>query len=355
MGWNSWNRFQTAIDERLIRESAEAIVETGMRDVGYRYVVIDDGWEASERDADCDLVPDRTRFPSGIAALAEHVHELGLGFGIYTCAGTRTCAEFPGSLGYEFRDARRFAAWGVDYVKIDWCNTSGLGTRAVYGKWSQAFRAAGRPMVLNVCEWGRTRPWEWAGPMGHLWRTTWDIQDTWESFTGIIDRQRGLAAYSGLDHWNDPDMLEVGNGGMSLEEYRAHFSLWCLLAAPLMAGNDVRSMSDDIRAILTAPEPIAVDQDPLGRQGDRVSAEDDREVWARELADGSWAILLFNRGPAAREVTARWVDLGWPPRERALVRDLWERMDLGTAAEGYAASVPAHGARMLRLIPEKSA
>ncbi len=349
MGWNSWNRFQTKIDERLVRETAEAMVETGMRDAGYRYVVIDDGWEAPERTAAGDLESDPARFGAGIAALAGAVHGLDLRFGIYTDAGTRTCAGYVGSLGFEFRDARRFASWGVDYVKIDWCNTGGLGTHAAYWKWSQAFRAAGRPMVLSVCEWGRTRPWLWAGRVGHLWRTCWDIQDTWESLVAVLDEQRGLAPYGGPDRWNDPDMLEVGNGGMTLEEYRAHFSLWCLLAAPLMAGNDVRSMPGAVRDILVAPEPIAVDQDPLGRQGDLVRADDGREVWARELADGSSAVVLFNRGPSAAEIVVRWADLGWDARVRATVRDLWERADLASAAEGWSTAVPAHGARMLRV------
>lgn len=355
MGWNSWNRFQTRIDERLVRETAEAMIETGMRDVGYRYVVIDDGWEAPERDASGDLLSDPERFPSGIGDLTAYAHDRGLRFGIYTDAGTKTCAGFVGSLGYEFRDARRFASWGVDYVKVDWCNTSGLGTHAVYGKWCEAFRRAGRPMLLSVCEWGRTDPWEWAGPVGHLWRTCWDIQDTWESLTAILDKQRGLAPFGGPGHWNDPDMLEIGNGGMTLEEYRAHFSLWCVLAAPLMAGNDLRSMTDDIRAILTAPEPIAVDQDPLGRQGDLVSAaEGGGEVWARELEDGSSAVVLFNRSADTREVTARWSDLGLEPRVRAVVRDLWQRMDVGMGSEAYSARISPHSARMLRVIPEKT-
>ncbi len=353
MGWNSWNRFQTDVDERLVRETAEAMVENGMRDAGYRYVVVDDGWEAPERTASGDLEAN-ARFVSGIPALAEAVHALGLRFGMYTDAGTRTCAGFPGSLGFEFRDARRFALWGADYVKIDWCNTGGLGTHAVYWKWSQAFRAAGRPMLLSLCEWGRTSPWRWAARVGHLWRTCWDIQDTWESLLGVLDRQRGLAPFSGPDRWNDPDMLEVGNGGMTLAEYRAHFSLWCLLAAPLMAGNDVRSMPDEVRDILVAPEAIAVDQDPLGRQGDLVRAEGGREVWTRELADGSRAAVLFNRTTAAGDIGVAWPELGWDCRDRVTVRDLWERADVGTVADGYSAPVPAHGARMLRLIPADS-
>ncbi len=350
MGWNSWNRFQTNVDERLIRETAEAMVETGMRDAGYRYVVIDDGWEAPERTRGGDLEANE-RFRSGIPALADAVHGLDMRFGIYTDAGTRTCAGYLGSLGFEFRDARRFASWGCDFVKIDWCNTSGLGTHAVYWKWSQAFRAAGRPMVLSLCEWGRTRPWGWAARVGHLWRTCWDIQDTWDSLVAVLDRQRGLAPFAGPDGWNDPDMLEVGNGGMTIEEYRAHFSLWCVLAAPLMAGNDVRSMPDDVREILVAPEPIAVDQDPLGRQGDLVTADGGREVWARDLTDGSVAVVLFNRADTVSEISIRWADLGWDPQRRARVRDLWERADVGEADEAYSARVPGHAARMLRLIP----
>jgi alpha-galactosidase len=351
MGWNSWNRFQTNIDEGLVRETAEAMVASGMRDAGYRYVVIDDGWEAPERTPGGDLESDPARFSPGIAALAGAVHDLDMRFGIYTDAGTRTCAGFLGSLGFEFRDARRFASWGVDYVKIDWCNTAGLGTHAVYEKWSQAFRAAGRPMVLSLCEWGRTSPWLWAAPVGHLWRTCWDIQDTWDSLVTILDRQRGLSHYAGPDRWNDPDMLEVGNGGMTTEEYRSHFSLWCLLAAPLMAGNDIRAMPDEVRSILVAPEPIAVDQDPLGRQGDLVRADGGSEVWARELADGSQAVVLFRRGDAPAEIAVSWSDLGWEPAARATVRDLWERADVATMAEGWSATVPAHAARMVRISP----
>lgn len=349
MGWNSWNRFQAKIDERLIRETAEAMVETGMRDAGYRYVVIDDGWEAPRRNAHGELEGDPDRFASGIADLAKRVHELDLRFGIYTDAGTATCQGFPASLGNEERDARRFALWGVDYVKVDWCHTDGLRGRTQYPIWTEAFPRAGRPMILSICEWGRDRPWEWGPQVGHLWRTCWDIQDTWSSLIGVVDHQRGLARYAGPDAWNDPDMLEVGNGGMTLDECRAHFSLWCVLAAPLMAGNDLREMSEDVRAILTAPEPIAVDQDPLGRQGDLVRAERSGEVWARELAGGARAVVLFNRSLRAEEIVVRWTDLGWDAREPVVVRDLWERADRGTLTEAFAATVPTHGAAMLRL------
>ncbi len=342
MGWNPWNRFQTRIDERLIRQSAEALVDSGMRDAGFRYVVLDDGWMARERDSDGALTPDPERFPRGLRAVADEVHGIGLGLGIYTDAGTRTCREYPASLAYEFRDARAFAEWGVDYVKVDWCNTSGLGPRTLYAKWALALRATGRPILFSICEWGRARPWEWAPVLGHLWRTCWDIVDTWESFTTILDRQANLHPYAGPGHWNDPDMLQVGNGGMTVSEYRAQFSLWAMLAAPLMAGNDVRAMPEEVRAILTAPEVIAVDQDPLGRQGWRESALDGAEVWARELAEGARAICLFNRSEREREITT-------PLEGRYRVRDLWRRQDLAVAKDELGATVAPHDVALYRL------
>ena len=349
MGWNPWNRFQGKIDERLLIESAEALVESGLRDSGYRYVVTDDCWESPSRAPDGALVADPDRFPHGMRALADRVQALGLKLGIYTDAGTRTCQELPGSLGYEFRDARSFAEWGADYVKVDWCNTNGLGPRAVYAKWALAIHAARRPMVLSICEWGRSHPWEWAGGIGHLWRTSWDIQDTWESLLAIVERQARLHPYAGPDHWNDPDMLEVGNGGMTDTEYRAQFSLWAVLAAPLMAGNDVREMRGEIRDLLTAPEVIAIDQDALGRQGRRVRAADAAEVWVRELERGARAVALFNRGDAAREIVAGWMELGWSDDVRAVVRDLWERREVGTFTEAFGAMVPPHAATLVRL------
>jgi alpha-galactosidase len=352
MGWNSWNRFQTKIDERLIRETAEAMVETGMRDAGYRFVVIDDGWEAPQRDGDGDLVSDTERFGAGIADLARRMHDLELRFGIYTDAGSATCQGFPASLGNEARDARRFASWGVDYVKVDWCHTEGLRGRTQYAIWTDAFRRAGRPMVLSICEWGRDHPWEWGPEVGHLWRTSWDIQDTWASLIGVLDHQRGLARYAGPDAWNDPDMLEVGNGGMTLDEYRAHFSLWCVLAAPLMAGNDVRSMSPATREILTNREVIAVDQDSLGAQGMLVQEPGpELQVIAKRLADGSSAVVLLNRSALATPIGASWRRLGL--HGAAAVRDLWAHADLGTFTGRFSATVPPHGVVMLRITPVK--
>jgi alpha-galactosidase len=353
MGWNSWNRFGPFVSDQLVRETADALIESGMRDAGYRYVVVDDAWEGSLRSDDGQLEPNLWRFPN-MHGLAAYLHQRDLKFGLYTCAGERTCQGYPGSRGREFVDARRFASWDVDFMKIDWCHTAGMDARAAYATWSEAIAASRRPMVLSICEWGRHRPWEWAGSVGHLWRTSHDIADRWDSLVDILDRQAGLADYAGPDHWNDPDMLEVGNGGMTDAEYRAHFSLWAILAAPLMAGNDVRSMTDATRAILTAPEVIAVDQDPLGRQGKRVNMAHGVEVWVREIAGGARAIVLLNRNeePARAEVT--WDLVGGSRSHTAVVRDLWERQDVGRRTEGYAITLAPHSAAMLKATRDNS-
>ena len=350
MGWNSWNRFGPFVSERLVLETADALVETGMRDAGYRYVVIDDAWHESVRSDDGDLVENRWAFPHGVRWLAQEIHRRGLRFGLYTDAGWRTCQGYPGSRGHERRDARRFAEWGVDFMKVDWCHTEGLRGRETYPLWSEAIRANGRPMVLSICEWGRDRPWEWAPMVGHMWRTGPDIADTWASLVATIDRQADLHDHAGPDHWNDPDMLEVGNGGMTDDEYRTHFALWAMLAAPLMAGNDLRDMSVATREILTAPEVIAIDQDPLGRQARRIRRDGETEVWSRALADGSHAVLLLNRG----EIPAR-VEAAWRYLDHALaapsVRDVWQRADLGPRPEGIDATVAGHSAVLLKVTP----
>lgn len=350
MGWNSWNRFGPFISERLVLETADALTESGMRDAGYRYVVIDDAWEESVRSDDGELVENRWAFPHGMAWLGERIHERGLRFGLYTCAGTRTCQGYPASRGFEARDAKRFAEWGVDFMKVDWCHSEGLRGRETYPRWSEAIRATRRPMVLSLCEWGRDRPWEWAGTVGHMWRTAGDIVDTWESLMRTVDRQVDLHPHSGPDHWNDPDMLEVGNGGMSDEEYRTHMSLWAMLAAPLMAGNDVRDMSDSTRALLTAPEVVAIDQDALGRQARRVRANDG-EIWRRDLADGGHALLLLNRDERERGVSVAWPELGLAPGTPLRVRDAWERSDLGVVDEGIDAALAPHACALFRLSP----
>jgi alpha-galactosidase len=358
MGWNSWNKFGCKVNEQLIRETAEAMVTSGMRDAGYQYVVIDDCWQVG-RDAEGNIQVDAKAFPSGMKALADYVHSQGLKFGLYSDAGTKTCQGRPGSWGYEFQDARQYAAWGVDYLKYDWCSNGGQNSAAAYSRMRDALAICGRPIVYSICEWGSTKPWTWAPPIGNLWRTTGDIQDCWEckkewgglGVVQILDLQVGLECAAGPGHWNDPDMLEVGNGGLTLTENRAHFSLWCLLAAPLMAGNDLRTMAPEIRDILTNAEVIAVDQDPLGRQGRKVRDDGESEVWSRELADGGRAVILLNRGPAEVKITVDWTEIGYPAGLAAGVRDLWQREDLGRFSRGFSASVPSHGVVMIRVTP----
>src|SRR5213593_4039261 len=349
MGWNSWNRFGPFVSDQLVRETGDALIESGMRDAGYRYVVVDDAWEGSVRSDDGNLEPNLWRFPN-MHGLASYLHARELSYGLYTCAGDRTCQGYPGSRSREFVDARRFAAWDVDFMKIDWCHSSGLDARTAYATWSEAIRATRRPMVLSICECGRSRPWQWAASVGHLWRTSGDIADRWDSVMDILDRQVALAQFAGPDHWNDPDMLEVGNGGMSDEEYRTHFSLWAMLAAPLVAGNDVRAMSEGARAILTAPEVLAVDQDPRGSQARRVRRDDVSEVWARPLADGTHAVLLVNRGDARANVVARWDEvLDAKGSRRGNVRDLWERADVGERDGYYDRTLAPHACALVKV------
>jgi alpha-galactosidase len=358
MGWNSWNKFACNVSEDLIKQAANAMVSSGMKDAGYRYVVIDDCWQV-DRDAQGNIVADAKRFPSGMQALADYVHGKGLKFGLYSDAGTGTCQNRPGGRGYEFQDARQYAAWGVDYLKYDWCNHSTQDSQASYSIMRDALKKSGRPIVFSLCEWGSTKPWLWAGDVGNLWRATGDILDKWDAtvkwggmgVVQILDTVDGLQSYAGPGHWNDPDMLEVGNSGMSLTEYRAHFSMWCLLAAPLMAGNDIRSMTADIRDILTNKEVIAIDQDPLGREGHRVKRADGLEVWAKQLADGGRAVALLNRTAAEAKVTASWTDIGYPEHVAAKVRDLWAKKDLGEKTGEFSAAVPSHGVVMVRVEP----
>jgi alpha-galactosidase len=343
MGWNSWNRFHLDISDGMIREIADAMVESGMRDAGYVYVNIDDGWQG-ERDEDGVLHPNE-RFPD-MKALADYVHDKDLKLGIYTSPGHRTCGNREGSYGHEEQDARMFAEWGIDYIKYDWCGAFRIyenhEMQAVYQKMGAILRETGRPIVYSLCQYGLENVWTWgADAGGHLWRTTGDIADNWKSMEEIGFKQHALAEWAGPGHWNDPDMLEVGNGGMTHAEYRTHMALWSLLAAPLLAGNDLRDMSQETIELLTHPEVIAIDQDPLGRQARRVSQEGELEVWARPLADGRMAAGLFNRGEEPASVTARWADLGldgW-----VHVRDTWAKKDLGSFADSFTAEVEPHG------------
>ena len=356
MGWNSWNHFGCNVSAQLIREVADAMAANGMRDAGYQYITIDDCWQVA-RDAKGVIVADSARFPGGMKPLADYVHSKGLKFGIYTDAGRFTCQHRPGSYGYEDIDAKTYASWGVDYVKIDWCNAEGIDAPTQYAKLRDALLHSGRPIVFSICEWGSNRPWEWAPAVGNLWRTTGDIQDRWNSVLTIVtlSSQYWHAAKPGA--WNDPDMLEVGNGGMTRDEYRAHFSLWAMMAAPLMAGNDVRTMLDSTRLaastrdILLNRDVIAVDQDSLGVQGMVVQDNPpDLQVWAKPLADGSRAVLLFNRASVPSAITANFGAVGIKTRE-ARIRDLWTHSDTSGVTGRYTATVPSHGVVMLRVWP----
>jgi alpha-galactosidase len=356
MGWNSWNHFGCDISEATIRKEADAMVSSGMRDAGYQYVVVDDCWHG-ERDAEGNIHADPHRFPSGIRALAEYVHSRGLKFGIYSDAGDRTCQGKPGSRGHEFQDALRYAAWGVDYLKY----AESLEVRAAYERMGDALRAIGRPIVFSICEWGTHKPWLWAASVGgNLWRTTGDIYDGWvgterdnNGVLNILDLQSGLEGFAGPGHWNDPDMLEVGNGGMSPDQYRAHFSLWAILAAPLMAGNDLSTMNAETRRILTNREVIAVDQDRLGVQGRRVVRNGDTEIWVKPLEGGSQAVVLLNRGAAAATFRLEWSALGFPPYVPLSLHDLWSGRTLRPRTAVVTLDVPPTAAIMLRAVPAR--
>jgi alpha-galactosidase len=364
MGWNSWNKFACNVSEDMIKNMADAVVKSGMKDAGYQYVNIDDCWQVS-RDANANIVVDPQRFPHGMKAVGDYIHSLGLKFGVYSDAGSKTCAGRPGGLGHEYQDAIQYAAWGVDYLKYDWCSTTTQDARASYANIRAALDASGRAIVLSICEWGTAKPWLWGKEVGgNLWRSTGDITDKWTGATkwpdgsccstgmlSIVDQQVGLASYAGPGHWNDPDMLEVGNGGMTDIEYRSHFSLWAILAAPLIAGNDLRDMRPEIHDILTNKEVIAVDQDSLGREGERVRKNGDAEVWMKQLKDGSRAVVLLNRGSAEQEISASWEDLGYPGAISASVRDLWQHKDLGKFTGKFSAPVVSHGVVMITVKP----
>jgi alpha-galactosidase len=357
MGWNSWNKYACNINETLIKQQADAMVSSGLKAAGYQYINIDDCWQIS-RDSNGNIVADPARFPSGIAALADYVHSKGLKLGIYTDIGTATCQGRPGSRGYEVKDANQYAAWGVDYVKVDWCNTPGYDAPSSYAVMRDALLNSGRPMVHSICNWGVQSPWNWGPSTGNLWRTTGDIQDSWSSFTSILDKNAQLAAAAGPGGWNDPDMLIVGlygsNGvggtGMTDTEYQAHFSLWALMSAPLIMGNDLTNMNQATRNILMNTEVIAVDQDPLGIQGSKVADNGNGlQVWSKKLSGGgARAVVLFNRTSAAANITANWSDLGLVGS--ASVRDLWARVDRGSFTNSYTASVPSHGVVMLKVV-----
>ena len=368
MGWNSWNHFGCHVDEALIRETAQAMVLSGLRDAGYRYVVIDDCWQVA-RDTVGEIVPDPDRFPSGMKALADYVHSLGLKFGLYSDAGRLTCQKRPGSRGYEFQDARTYARWGVDYLKYDWCNHGDQNVVASYRTMRDALYQAKRPVVFSICEWGENKPWEWAAEVGHLWRISGDIRPAFvdrpkwgETVAGIVEIARKIRKYAGPDHWNDLDMLQVGNAGLTLSESRTHFSMWAMLASPLMAGNDVRNMPPEIAEILMNREVIAVDQDSLGVPALRWISRGNLDVWLRPLAHDEYALCVVNWGKKAERITLKLAgseiedeDFGvtYKIGRGLAVRDLWKHRVIGLTDEEIAVAVIGHDVAMFRLGREK--
>lgn len=357
MGWNSWNKFGCRINENLIKEIADAMVSSGMRDAGYEYVVIDDCWQVG-RDSAGNIIADPQLFPSGIKSLADYIHNKGLKFGIYSCAGSSTCQGRPGSRGYQFQDARQYASWGVDYLKYDWCSNEGQKAEAAYRTMSDAIKASGRPMVFSICEWGENKPWEWGKGIGHLWRVTPDIRDCFNcvfdwgglGVLNIIDAMADLHPYAGPGHWNDAEMLEIGNGGMTKTEYMTHFSMWCMLSAPLMAGNDLRSMDKETVEILTNKAVIAINQDKLGKQAIRFMDMGDYEIWVKDLENNEISVCFLNRSDKKWELDFCWkyntmhcVPDFQPTKNDYVIRDLWQHKDIGITAHNTRQSIPPHG------------
>lgn len=348
MGWSSWNKFATNIDDTTIRQIADAMVSSGLRDAGYIYVNIDDGWQG-QRDANGVLQPN-AHFPD-MKALADYVHARGLKLGIYTSPGPKSCAGFEGSYGHIEQDAKTYAAWGIDYLKYDLCSGEAFYNTAdtvyaTYQQMGEALNATQRDIVYSLCEYGRFDVGSWGRDVsGYLWRTTGDIEDSYATMAKIGFDKNGVANHTGPNGWNDPDMLEIGNGGMTTEEYRTHMSLWAMMAAPLVLGNDVRTMTPDTLALLTNPEVIAVDQDALGAQGLPAKKDGTSEVWTKHLADGGTAVGLFNRAESPVTITGAWADIGLTG---TMARNLWTRSDSALTAT-YSYEVPAHGVVLLKL------
>ena len=357
MGWNSWNKFAGRITDVDVRGMADAMVASGMNKLGYVYINIDDTWEAG-RDAQGNILTNR-KFPD-MKALADYVHSKGLKIGIYSSPGPKTCAGYEASLGHEAQDAKTYAAWGIDYLKYDLCSASGVYNtdeatqRGLYQKMGEALEAAGRPIVYSLCQYGQHDPWMWGAKTGgNLWRTTGDIRDAWESMDRIGFSQIEISQYTRPGHWNDPDMLEIGNGGMTAEEYRTHMSLWSMLAAPLIAGNDLRAMTDETTSILMNAEVIAVDQDAAAKPVTRLATQGKVEILTRPMQDGSLVVGIFNRDATPAAASFAWASLPAGFAKPAQVRDLWAHSAVAVAGSAYSATVAAHGVNLLRVYPRR--
>lgn len=372
MGWNSWNKFACNIDENLIKGIADQMVESGLRDAGYIYLNLDDCWHG-ERDSLGFIQADPVKFPSGIRALADYVHSKGLKIGIYSDAGRKTCGGRPGSFGHEYQDALQYARWGIDYLKYDWCDSEDINPVGAYNLMRDALRAAGRPILFSMCEWGSSKPWEWAADTGHMWRTTGDIFNCfdcvdkhpgWAAYgvLQILDMQNGLRKYAGPGHWNDPDMLEVGNG-QTVNEDRAHFTMWCMLAAPLILGNDIRNMTQETKDIILNKEVIALDQDSLGIQGLRFAVEDGLEFWFKPLVNDEWAFCILNRSTETKEYAIDWQKFNlYDDVARRFtdfdskvynIRNLWTKQEEGDTKKVKSVAIPGHDVVLYRLSVNK--
>jgi len=373
LGWNSWNTFQTNINEKLVMEIADKMVSSGMKDAGYSYLVLDDGWMAKERDVNGNLVADPLKFPNGMKAVADYVHAKGLKFGLYNCAGTKTCAGYPGTRGYEYNDARWYAKNEVDFLKYDWCNTEGINAKEAYATMSNAIKTAGREMLFSLCEWGDNQPWLWGKEIGHMWRISGDIYNcfdcikdhgTWKSWgvTYIIDLHKNIRQYSGPGHWNDFDMMEVGHG-LNVNESRAHFSMWCMLASPLIAGNDIRGMDNQVQKILTDKDMIAINQDKRGVQAFLYQQKDSVDIWIKPLSNENVAVCFLNRSqnpvpvnynwqlnPVADSVSKLNIDFS---KELYKISDVWQKRSAGNTKKIFKGVVKPHDVIVLKLEGEK--
>ncbi len=358
MGWNSWNHFECDdVNEKVIMDMADAMVSSGMKDAGYEYINIDDCWQVG-RDAKGKIIVDSIKFPNGIKHLSDYIHSKGLKFGLYSDAGTHTCGGRPGSKNYEKQDAESYAEWAVDYLKYDWCNTEGQEPIESYTLMRDELYKAGYPIVFSICDWGASETWKWASDVGHLWRTTLDIADRWDGtrwgnqlgWVNILELQVGLEKYAGPGHWNDPDMLEVGNKGLSINEARAHFTMWCVLAAPLITGNDLSNMSKEIKEILTNKELIAINQDALGKQGFKIYDEGNFEIWQKPLSNGDMAICFLNLESEDKDFTVHWGKINIKDYTGTYkVQNLWKNKKTKDTNETFSLKIPARDVVIFKL------
>jgi len=372
MGWNTWCTLGTCgkdyCNETEVYSIAQELISNGMSKIGYQYVNLDDCW-ADTRTADGTIVADASRFPSGMKALADKIHALGLKFGLYTCAGNFTCSsggrdhQIPGSYGHYQQDADTYASWGIDFVKMDWCNTNGLVPKTQYTEFSKSLNNTKRPIYFEMCEWGVDKPWEWASPIANQWRTAGDHHDVWSSTLSVINTQVGLSSYSGSGGWNYMDFIYTGGQGCATDpnkhcpgqtdtEYRTEFSFWSLLNSGLIVATDVRIMTPIMKEVLYNTEVIAINQDKLKKQGDRVLLKGDAQVWARPLSGGAEAVILFNAGETALSIEADFKSWGWTDTTVATGRDLWLHQDLGSFTGKYSATVQPHAVVLVVFTPK---